>query len=170
MELRDPDVRYCDSYVDGLREKVADGGLSPVDLDEIVRDVAAHLARVRARADGDVPTGSVPDSTYWMIADQTYVGRITLRHRLNPRLEQLGGHVGYDVRPGFRRRGHATSALGQLLPRARARGLARVLVTCDVTNLASLRVIEANGGVAQDELQVGDRIALTRRYWIPTGP
>ena len=166
MALVWPEARYRDSYLDGLREKATADGFSPADLDAIARDFPAHLARLRARSEGDVPRGSVPDSTYWMIADETYVGRITLRHRLNARLEQLGGHLGYDVRPAFRRRGHATSALAQLVPIARALGLSRVLITCDVTNLASIRVIEANRGVAQDEIQIDDRVALTRRYWI----
>jgi predicted acetyltransferase len=41
----------------------------------------------------------------------------------------------------------ATRALGLLLPIVRARGLPRLLVTCDEDNPASRRVIERNGGV-----------------------
>jgi predicted acetyltransferase len=38
-----------------------------------------------------------------------------------------------------------------------------VLVTCDVDNTASRRVIEAAGGLFQD--QRGPKL----RYWVPTG-
>jgi predicted acetyltransferase len=46
-----------------------------------------------------------------------------------------------------RRRGHATAMLRQALPIARGLGIDRALVTCDVDNVASRKVIERNGGV-----------------------
>jgi predicted acetyltransferase len=57
------------------------------------------------------------------------------------------GHIGYAVVPWKRRLGYATAALGMILPRARAEGLAYVEITTDVDNPASQRVILANGGV-----------------------
>jgi predicted acetyltransferase len=43
-------------------------------------------------------------------------------------------------------RGYATRGLALLLPEARAQGLAHVELTTDPDNLASQRVILANGG------------------------
>lgn len=166
MRLHLPDAAWRQSYLDGQREKVADGRLPPSELDSMILDFERYLDWLRGRARGEVPEGRVPETMYWMIADDTYVGRISLRHRLTPDLEELGGHIGYEVRAGYRQRGHATSALAQVLPHARALGLDRVLVTCDVTNPGSIGAIERNGGVLQDEIQVDDRPALTRRYWI----
>ncbi len=57
------------------------------------------------------------------------------------------GHIGYAVVPWKRRRGHATQALAQMLPLARAEGLPWVELTADAENLPSQRVITANGGV-----------------------
>jgi len=57
------------------------------------------------------------------------------------------GHIGYAVVPWKRRRGYATQALRQALPLAAAEGLPAVTITTDPDNLASQRVIEANGGV-----------------------
>jgi len=168
MRLYLPDERWRDGVIESLYEKVAADTLRAVELDTIVRDFPAHLAWLRARSAGEVPAAQVPDTQYWMIVDDVYVGRITLRHWLDAELEELGGHVGYEVRPGFRRRGFASSALAQVLPRARARGLTRVLLTCDATNLGSIGAIERNRGVLADELQIDDRVALTRRYWIAT--
>jgi predicted acetyltransferase len=56
------------------------------------------------------------------------------------------GHAGYSVVPWKRRRGYATRALQLLLPYARAEGLVHIELTTTVDNLASRRVIEANGG------------------------
>ena len=92
----------------------------------------------------------------------TYLGRINLRHHLNEGLSEIGGHIGYDVRPTARRRGHATAMLAAALPRAAELGIDQALVTCDAENTASRKVIEANGGVLEDER------GGTLRYRVPT--
>ena len=56
------------------------------------------------------------------------------------------GHVGYSVVPWRRNRGYATAALRQLLPLAREIGLPWIDLTTDADNIASQRVIFANGG------------------------
>jgi predicted acetyltransferase len=56
------------------------------------------------------------------------------------------GHMGFAVVPWKRRRGYATRALGLLLHEARDKGLTYVELTTDLDNVASQRVIEANGG------------------------
>ena len=57
------------------------------------------------------------------------------------------GHIGYSVVPWKRRRGYATRALGLILSDAHAEGLEYVEITTDLDNIASQRVIEANGGL-----------------------
>ena len=52
------------------------------------------------------------------------------------------------------------------LPRCLELGLRRILVTCDTTNEASRRVIEANGGVLEDGVQLDERSVATMRFWI----
>ncbi len=49
--------------------------------------------------------------------------------------------------PWKRGRGYATLALNLMLPEVKAEGLEFVEITTDPTNIASQRVIEANGGV-----------------------
>ncbi|WP_257028221.1 GNAT family N-acetyltransferase [Micromonospora purpureochromogenes] len=66
---------------------------------------------------------------------------IALRHELNDFLLRVGGHVGYGIRPSARRRGLATWALGRMLGEARALGLDRVLITCEVDNIASAKTM-----------------------------
>jgi predicted acetyltransferase len=57
------------------------------------------------------------------------------------------GHVGYGVVPWKRGRGYAKTALAQILPLARERGLPYVEITTEADNIASQRVILANAGV-----------------------
>jgi predicted acetyltransferase len=56
------------------------------------------------------------------------------------------GHIGYSVVPWKRKQGYATRALRLLLPQVRAEGLPYVELTTEADNIASRRVIEANGG------------------------
>lgn len=108
----------------------------------------------------------VPSTIYWIVVDSQWAGRVSLRHRLTDDLRQIGGHIGYEVRPSLRGRGIATRALALVLIEARRIGLDRVLITCDRHNVASRKVIEANGGLLADEIQVADQDSPTCRYWI----
>jgi predicted acetyltransferase len=56
------------------------------------------------------------------------------------------GHIGFAVVPWKRRRGYATEALRLLLPETSVVGLPYVELTTDPDNVASQRVILANGG------------------------
>lgn len=53
--------------------------------------------------------------------------------------------------------------LRDALPHCRRLGIERALLTCDTTNTASRKVIEANGG------EFEDRRGVKLRYWIRTG-
>jgi predicted acetyltransferase len=61
------------------------------------------------------------------------------------------GHIGYAVVPWKQRCGYATRALGLLLNEAPAVGLRFVEITTQPDNLASQKVICANGGVLAEE-------------------
>src|SRR5689334_22891887 len=114
------------------------------------------------REDSPKPPGWAPATTLWWVEGHEYLGRVQLRHRLTPMLLESGGHIGYDVRPSARRNGHATAMLAAMLPVAAARGIESALVTCDVGNVASRKVIERNGGVLEDER------AGKLRFWVAT--
>lgn len=129
--------------------------------DEFARYVAWLVAQ--AREDTPRRPGHVPATNLWWTEDETYLGRLAIRHRLTDDLREVGGHIGYDVRPSARRRGHASAMLRAALPVARGLGIGSALVTCDVDNIASRKVIESNGG------RLEDRRGAKLRFWVPTG-
>ncbi|WP_446216357.1 GNAT family N-acetyltransferase [Micromonospora sp. IBHARD004] len=109
------------------------------------------------------------ECTYrWIVEGDQVLGAIALRHELNDFLLRVGGHIGYGIRPSARRRGLATWALSRMLGEARVLGLDRVLVICEVNNIASAKTIEHHGGVLEDIRDT--ELGTARRYWIKIWP
>lgn len=130
-------------------------------------DWGAYLARLVAFGRGEcLPDDWVPAVFLIATVDDALVGRVSIRSELNGALLHHGGHIGYAVRPAYRRHGYATEMLRQGLTIARAAGVDQVLMTCDEDNLASARVIEHHGGVLQDIRNDDSRLKPWRRYWI----
>ncbi|MDP1632123.1 MAG: GNAT family N-acetyltransferase [Caulobacter sp.] len=124
-------------------------------LTRIAEEADAVLAGMddpKGRA-GDVrlPDGSMvprlPGFTRWLWADG-FCGSINFRWQAGTEAlpPHCLGHVGYSVLPWERGKGHATAALGLLLPLAHGSGLRWIDLETDPANVASHRVIVANGG------------------------
>ena len=105
-------------------------------------------------------------TAYYAFLGDEIVGKVNLRHSLNDRLINVGGHIGYGVVTAHRGKGIATEMLRQTLIHCRAMQLKRVLLTCDEDNLASARVIEANGGIFENFFDPKDGSSRKKRYWI----
>lgn len=73
-------------------------------------DFAAYVAQLEAATrDENLPSGYVPYATYWLVRDTVdLIGASSLRSRLMPPLEVIGGHIGYKIRPSERRRNYGT--------------------------------------------------------------
>jgi predicted acetyltransferase len=132
--------------------------------DPTVFDRYTSQLRAQALPETSRPAGYVPCTTLWWVDGDRYIARIAIRHQLNEFLLNVGGHIGYDVRPSARRRGHATAMLRAALPVAHQLGIERALITCDWDNAGSRKTIEANDGIYED------RRGVKLRYWVPTFP
>jgi predicted acetyltransferase len=130
-------------------------------------DWAAYLRLLDDHRAGRSLAARFVPSTF-LVADVAgeIVGRVSVRHRLNDFLLREGGHIGYGVLPGHRRRGYATEILRQGLVIARGLGIDPVLVVCADDNAGSAAVIEAAGGQLENVVGAGPGQALKRRYWI----
>jgi predicted acetyltransferase len=117
------------------------------------------------RTGARIPDGLVHSDFLLAEVDGEIVGRVSIRYALNAALAEKGGHVGYGVRPAFRRRGFASEILRQSLVRIRAAGIERVLVVCDDDNVGSATVIERCGGVLESVVTPDDGSVPFRRYW-----
>lgn len=159
MELVWPAQQYLPGYIDALERGWSPDNRRP----EAAREELARIAQDPARfvaeqvdRDANGPPVILPDGRSvarlpgyhrWMW-DGEFCGVIGFRWQ--PGTTDLPptclGHIGYAVVPWKRRRGYATRALSLLLPDATLERLPFVELTTDVTNTASQRVIEANGG------------------------
>lgn len=113
------------------------------------------------------PEDRVPSNVYIAVrlSDDRIVGIIDLRHHIDhPILSAWGGHIGYYVRPSERQKGYASEMLKQNLLNCRNLGINKVLISCDADNYASEKVIIANGGVFEKEIEVDGEII--KRFWI----
>lgn len=174
LKLVIPDARYAKSHLEALAELEASGNhrfLAWLRLTraEVESDFEGYVQRVRAlqrlRA-----SGLVPAVIYWAVVGDEFVGQISIRLELNRGLRDIGGHVGYEVRPTARGQGHATEMLRLLKEKALELGVPRLLVTCDETNVASRKVIERNGGFAVAPFSTGPDSPRKLRYWVSTVP
>ncbi|MDR3051480.1 MAG: GNAT family N-acetyltransferase [Oscillospiraceae bacterium] len=170
LRLSLPDEAYAGDWETAMAELCATGEAIPMGWHAGQATFERMLAFARRMAEGrDLPPHMVQSTNYWLVRvpDNRLVAAACLRHRLNDRLLQRGGHIGYGVRPGERRRGYGTRMLALMLARCAALGIARALVTCDEGNAGSIGVIEKNGGELEDIRTGPDGLRL-RRYWIDT--
>ncbi len=167
-ELKAPSVEYRDSYLAALKEYTSTG--QP--FDEGIRDPGKDfnfnnlLQDLKDESKGPTSNNQVPQTTLWIVDKGGYAGRVSLRHPLNADLLRRGGNIWYGVIPSKRDRGYAKKALELILPKARALGLTKVLLTCDSTNIPSRKIIEENGGVLENEVANGEGKPNILRFWI----
>ena len=181
-----PDLAHLPAYVAAMRRGWSPSTTRSVCAEQLTAievDAHAFLGRLIQPEGGTTVTAAgetvpfLPGTTRW-IWDDGFCGAINLRHQpgttaLPP---YVSGHIGYSVVPWRQREGHGTRALHLMLPLAAALGLPYVIITCDVDNAGSRKVIEANGGLFLGEehdslapgacklvyrITLGERIAVT---------
>ena len=161
IELKTPSLELLPHYVDALKrdwspDNLRGRAVAEEHLAAIEQDAAGFVARqTDLEAEGPpvtLPDGSkakrLPGRVFW-IWDGSFCGALGFRwQRGSPDLPpHVLGHVGYSVVPWKRGQGIATRAVLEMLPHAHALGLPYVEITTDPDNIASQRVITANGGV-----------------------
>jgi predicted acetyltransferase len=170
ITLVEPSIIYKDACLDAVREFHAVGEYS-ITAEELGAKFAELIELLdRAKDPASAPLGELAYEDFWLMEGDEWIGKLTLRTTINEQYLHAGGHVGYEIRPSKRRQGYGTALLRLGLEKARERGLKRVLLTCDETNLGSRKIIEANGGQLENLVEVagqaGLQAARKMRYWI----
>lgn len=115
-----------------------------------------------------VHSGWVVADTFFVLrqSDGQVIGMTDIRHSLDtPFLSEVGGHIGYGVRPSERRKGYAAAILGLALDHARSLGLPRVMLSCFSDNEGSRKTILRRDGKKEREVPYpgGKTVEV---YWI----
>ena len=168
LELVEPTMEYKDQVMAFKAEMLEYGsdfeGCSGLENAETYEEWLDFRGREKRK-------GWLPSHTWLTVrrSDCRVVGIINYRPSpLSDFVFQYGGHIGYSIRPTERRKGYAKEQLRLTLEKCRAAGEDRVLLTCD-PNTASERVILANGGVLENEVEDTHGLGNSgriRRYWI----
>jgi predicted acetyltransferase len=168
--LAEPSVTYRNSFIQSIQEFQAEGRHLHYELKSITSEFDAFVQELNYQKDrARLKHGRVPASEFWLINNDEFIGRLSLRHELNEYLLKIGGHIGYEIRPSKRRQGYGTEILRLGLEEARELGLHRVLVTCDEDNIGSKKIIEHNGGIFENAIEIGGDPVKKLRYWIDIG-
>ncbi|MGN0447612.1 MAG: GNAT family N-acetyltransferase [Acutalibacteraceae bacterium] len=132
-------------------------------------DPITYIAECRKyTAPETLPKGSVLATQFFYIrkTDNCLVGMIQVRHYFNDYLSKFGGHIGYSIKPGERRKGYATSMLKAVLPYCKEIGLDEILITCIHDNIGSEKTILNNGGVYESTVYERKEKCHLKRFWI----
>lgn len=158
--LVSPSIDYKKSYLEAVKGFQQEGlwWHADTDLKKLETNFEEFIEELLNRSG---------ETTFWAIINNEFAGRISVRHELTPALRIMGGNIGYDVSPKFRKLGVATEMLRKALPFAKTIGLIEVLITCDDSNVGSIRTIEKNGGVLKETKRPAESKPLKRYYWIP---
>ena len=166
LTLVEPSLTYKKPCLDAVREFHAAGEYT-VDAEQLGAKFEELIARLTAAKDPvNAPLGELPYEDFWLMEGDEWIGKLTLRTTINAQYLHAGGHIGYEIRPSKRHLGYGTLLLRMGLEKARERGLHRVLLTCDETNVGSRKVIENNGGILENAVHVEGQTVLKMRYWI----
>ena len=118
----------------------------------------------RMRTEGCPPLLSVPLDVRWAFVRDELVGELYLFYEPM----DAENHIGYKVRPSFRRLGVGTALLRYGLERLKERGIKVARLTCADTNVGSIALLTRAGGKRLED-RCGREGQLIRRYSVPTG-
>ncbi len=151
-----PSADYKQSFVQANKDRMLTS-TNPDWLRHEIEDFDHYLAYTKTMRTLENPPKGTPQTIYWLIDRGHYVGEIHIRHRPSGKIPN---HIYYDIAPAERNKGYGTLILHLGLPKAKALGLNKVFLTCNTANIASKKVIEANGGVVEKTVVGGDTTTL----------
>ena len=110
--------------------------------------------------------GHIPRSFFWFLDDkEEAIGIVRMWHYLNESLKERTGHIAYYIRKDKRGKGYGSEALRLALKGLEKVGERKALIVTDLDNIASTKIILANGGKLET-VGKGGKGKKFGRYWI----
>ena len=164
MRLVRPSIEWKNEHEDYMKEW-DESRITPSSFNVVGHeDYETYLGALQIRESGDGKW--VPSTNYFLVGyNDRILAMVDIRHDLTDYLHNVGGHIGYGVRPAERRKGYATWILAEALKKCGELGIDRVLVTCNEDNIGSAKTIEKNGGI-EDKSFIEEDGTVVRRFWI----
>ena len=156
------------SHLEAFKQYVEKCALAGMEMYIIAQSDSEALLKKRigyAKGEG-LPEGWTPSLTYFCIEQGVILGSIRVRDGNNDYLENVIGHIGYETAPDAQGKGIATFMLNWVKAEV-LEGSA--IVTCDVNNTASRRVIEKAGGEFLNTFYSEQDQYEVRRYRVIAG-
>ena len=170
IRLVEPSIEYeqailaykCEcTTIDRLPTVNGSGGL------ELFDDINGWLGALKLNQNVlTVANNQVPSTTFLAVnCENVLIGMINIRHTVDEFVLTYGGQIGYSIRPSQRNRGFGTQMLHLGIEELkRISQEKRMIITVRKNNLPSRKIILANGGVLEDEVEFEGQIR--ERYWI----
>ena len=156
------------SHFEAFEQYVEKCALAGMEMYIIAQSDSEALLKKRigyAKGEG-LPEGWTPSSTYFCIEEGVILGSIRVRDGNNDYLENVIGHIGYETAPDAQGKGIATLMLNWVKTEVVEDS---AIVTCDVGNIASRRVIEKAGGKFLNTFYSEQDQYEVRRYRVISG-
>ena len=168
LELVSPSVKWEQEYQEMVREFMESEEPYFNNFPLALENFTAFIAELKDEAAGrNLPPGISPQNTYWSVKNgEMLVGEIRLRPTIPPPFELQSGHIGYNIRPGERRKGYATRQFALVLDEARKYDLRRVMLPVRKGNVGSERAIQKNGGYLEGQSEDKQTGEVFLHYWI----
>jgi len=169
-----PSADYKDSFIAAVREFQMENNpraqsYQILDIESLQSDFNRYLEQLENKRQGiGLPAGYVAATNFWLVENDEYIGKIDIRHQYTDYLHQIAGIIGYDIRPSKRGHGYGKLLLKLGLERARQMDFDELIITCDIDNTASRKVMEANGGQLVNQVPAGPGLPDKLRFLFPT--
>ena len=167
LERKEDAINYLQEFIDYKSDINGSGGLARLSKGMPYEE---WLVDVINRMDDDYAKSidRVPASTYFTVreSDNKIVGMVNLRHYLDNNLRNIGGHIGYSIRPTERGKGYAKVQLYLALLECKKLGIEEAMVDCVKSNIKSEKTILALGGVFDKQFYDQPHKRVLRNYYI----
>lgn len=158
-KLVKPSIKYKKSFLGDFLandEMQDEYNLTGIVKKQVSKIFPRFIRSLRAQEQGVYPKkGLVPQTVFWLVDGEKFLGKLSIRHYLNDHLRKIGGHIGYYIRPDERKKGYGKMLLKLGLKKAKGLGIKNVTITCDISNVRSKKIIEANGGKLEAKVNMG---------------